>query len=181
MTGPDTSPCASSSVLPLTLRNRTAGSIGVTRVALQGADASSFLLRADECTGAPVAAGDLCEVFLRFVPKAAGPRTATLAVTDASGRVRRVQLDGLALAGRTGWTMEGDTGDDLSGGRSYTYLPADSRLHFRGTRAGIHASVEGSNGDRWSADLVPAARRHPGHGHVHGGRAATRSTAAGWT
>ena len=156
LTWPDTSPGASSSVVPITLRNRTSGGIAVSRVALQGPDAASFLVRADECTGVVVAAGDLCEVFLRFVPTAAGPRTATLAVTDAAGRVRRVQLDGHGTVGRTGWTMKGEAGDYISGGRSYAYSPADARLSFTGGRSGVFASVLGADGDDWSAQLVPA-------------------------
>ena len=90
LTWPDTAPGAAATTVPVTLRNRAASAVGVTGVALRGADAGSFLVRADECTGAVVAAGDLCEVFVRFVPKAAGPRTATLIVTDGAGRVRRV-------------------------------------------------------------------------------------------
>ena len=52
--------------------------------------------------------------------------------------------------------MKGEAGDYISGGRSYTYSPADSRLSFTGTRRGIAARVVGSGGDDWSADLEPA-------------------------
>lgn len=157
VTWPDTYPTARATTVPVAVRAVGAEPVQVSSVRVYGSQAADFTVRGDECTGTVVEPGDLCQVLLRFSPQAAGPRTAKLAVTDAAGRVQRLQLDGAGTTGRTSWAMAGDAGDWISGGRSYSYSAASSVVVAQGSRSRVHADVEGPDGTYWSADFTPAA------------------------
>ena len=152
---PDTHPTTNSATVPVTLRAFGASPVSVSSVRMTGPQAADFVVRSDECTGVVLEAGDLCEVYVRFVPRAAGPRTAVLAVTDSAGRKRYVQLDGAGMTGRTSWSMQGAAGDHVSQGLSYSYTPANAVIAASGSRSYIRAAVEGRNGDRFTAEFTP--------------------------
>ena len=134
------------------------------------------MVRSDKCTGVALRAGGLCQVFVRFVPRTAGPRTAVLVITDSAGRVHRVQLDGAGVTGWTSWSMRGDAGDWISQGRSYSYSPANGVLHLSGDRSRIHAVMHTADGFLLTAEFIPGegknlavgtypnANRHPQNG-----------------
>lgn len=151
---PDTYPTSSSTTVPVTLRALGASPVSVSSVRVTGSQAADFVVRSDECTGVVLEAGDLCEVFVRFVPRAAGPRTAVLALSDSAGRKRYVQLDGAGVTGRTSWSMRGDAGEYISQGLSYSYTPADAVIAASGSRSYVRAAV-GRNGDGFTAEFTP--------------------------
>jgi sugar lactone lactonase YvrE len=69
----------------VTLTNPRDASLHVQFVSKGGANAGDFAIQSDGCTGADVPAnGGQCAVSIRFVPTAAGSRTATLTFTDAA-------------------------------------------------------------------------------------------------
>jgi hypothetical protein len=51
--------------------------------------------------------------------------------------------------------MKSDPGDYIGGGQTYKYTPKNATIDVRGTVAGVHASINGANGDWWYADFVP--------------------------
>ena len=153
---PDTHPTSASTTVPVTLRALGASPVSVTSVRVTGTQATHFMVPNDECTGVVLEAGDLCDVFVRFVPRLAGPRTAVLAITDSAGRTQRVQLDGAGVTGRTSWSMRGDAGDWVSQGLSYSYTPANAVIAASGARSGVRAAVQGRNGDWFYANFTPA-------------------------
>jgi hypothetical protein len=68
--------------------------LGVTSLAITGANASDFAEMADTC-GSSVAAGGTCTIGVTFTPSAVGQRAATLGITDnASGSPQTVNLSG---------------------------------------------------------------------------------------
>src|SRR5919204_859392 len=77
-------PGAAGKVVPVTLV--AAAPTQVKAVAVTGADAASFPLRLDECSGKTLVAGASCQVFVRFAPPGPGTRGAVLRLTDAAGR-----------------------------------------------------------------------------------------------
>jgi hypothetical protein len=98
----------------------------VSSVALTGTDASDFRVTRDGCTGLELAAGASCSVWVDFDPLAAGTRTASLTVTDASGATHSVPLQGFTYGGTTRFVAISDPGDQLAQGHSYSFGgPAD--------------------------------------------------------
>jgi Tol biopolymer transport system component len=70
-------------------QNVTVTSVGWTPVtftatAITGDDAADFVVSGDTCTGQAVAYGATCTVMVLHVPAAAGPRSATLSITDTA-------------------------------------------------------------------------------------------------
>jgi dipeptidyl aminopeptidase/acylaminoacyl peptidase len=79
----------------VTLTNRGDADLIVSRVALTGPDAGSFLSSADGCTGHTVGAGQSCTMVVRFRPLGTGAKTARLEFThNAPDTARSVALSG---------------------------------------------------------------------------------------
>jgi hypothetical protein len=152
---PDTYPISTSTTVPVTLRAVGASPVRVSSVRVSGAQAADFVVSSDECTGVVLRAGGICEVFVRFIPRAAGPRTAVLAITDGSGQLSSAQLGGAGVAGRTSWSMQGDAGDWISQGLSYSYTPANGVIAPSGDRGHVQAVMHGHNGDFFTAEFSP--------------------------
>ena len=74
----------SSAAAMFTLANNGNAALGISSVALAGANANSFSLGSNTC-GTTLAAGASCKVSVTFLPTVAGSATATLNVVDASG------------------------------------------------------------------------------------------------
>lgn len=79
----------------ITLSNTGVGLLMVRTVSLTGEHASDFSL-ANTC-GTPIEKSESCEIEVRFLPTAAGDRTAVIEVVDNAGS-RRVSLVGSATA-----------------------------------------------------------------------------------
>jgi hypothetical protein len=126
----------------------------ITSVSVVGDAAADFPVRLDDCTG--TAPASPCDVWVRFVPTAAGVREAWLRVADAAGGVTEVPLEAFAYGGTTGLTMQSDAGDWVGHGQSYSYGPTSS-YGISGSRSGVHVSVDGANGDWWYLDFVPSS------------------------
>ncbi|MDP9396045.1 MAG: hypothetical protein M3Q27_18045 [Actinomycetota bacterium] len=153
VTWPDTYPIGGGTTVPVTVRAMGPSGVDVASATLAGPDAGHFLVRADNCTGAHLEPDDVCQVHVRFMPTAAGPRSAALVLRTTSGASRRVQLDGLGTVGTTAWTMAGDAGDYISGGRSYSYSASRDGISAAGSESRVSVSVDGANGDWWTADF----------------------------
>ncbi|HEV3323699.1 MAG TPA: choice-of-anchor D domain-containing protein [Solirubrobacteraceae bacterium] len=85
----------------------TAGSetLQIHHLQLDGADASDFIVTADDCSGATLEPGEACTFMVRFLPSATGQRSATLIVhTDPA-----VTLE-LSLSGEGGELPTGAQG-----------------------------------------------------------------------
>jgi IPT/TIG domain len=153
---PTTDVGAPNTVVPVTVV--ATGSTTITGVSVTGTNAANFAIRADECSGLAMSAGDACEVWLRFVASAPGVREATLHVTDSTGGAYPVSLQGFAYGGTTAVTMTSDTGDYIGQGQTWSYsLAQGDQIGMGGGRSYAGFGVNGANGDWWSADFVPAA------------------------
>jgi hypothetical protein len=61
--------------------NTGSGALGFDRVSLGGTELDQFVVSGDDCSGAVLAAGERCEVRVRFVPDGVGLKHATLKVS----------------------------------------------------------------------------------------------------
>jgi hypothetical protein len=83
-----------------------AGPVQIGQLELTGTDAAEFTIVADACSGSVLAAGDTCNLALRFAPAQPGTRSASLEIpTDSSSSPLAVPLSatgGSASGGGTG-------------------------------------------------------------------------------
>jgi hypothetical protein len=138
--------------VPATLVAAGPAQVGTFSVA--GAQATDFPKQADDCSGATSAAGDACEVWVRFAPGAPGTRTAVLRI-PAGGTTHEVDLQGFADGGRTRVVMHSDDGDTIGGGLDHSYTYPDSDIGARARPGQVSFSVDHVNGDWWYADFAP--------------------------
>jgi Abnormal spindle-like microcephaly-assoc'd, ASPM-SPD-2-Hydin len=84
----------------VTLTNVAPADLTIHAVALRGADAGSFIVRGDTCTGQTLAGGQTCTVQVRFRPLGAGAKTAALRFSDSAiDSPHTVQLAGTGTPG----------------------------------------------------------------------------------
>jgi hypothetical protein len=148
---PDVAVGAGSQTIPITFF--ATDDATVSSVQLRGPDTKHFLIKEDDCTGVSLAAGDGCQVWLRFVPLAKGPRMANLALRLSTGQVRTVQLDGFGVGGRTEVVMQSDSGDYIGQGLSYDYKPTNAVIAASGSHTDFSAGVSANDGSWWSFDF----------------------------
>jgi hypothetical protein len=88
----------------------TAGSeaLQIHNVQLSGANASDFIITADECTGETLQPAETCTLFVRFAPGAEGSRSASLIVYAANATDLEVSLSG--EGGQLLSSVEGEPG-----------------------------------------------------------------------
>ncbi len=141
---------------PVPVLFTAAQSTTIAGVAVTGDDENDFRITRDGCTGLELAAGAECSVWVDFDPLAAGTRTASLTVTDASGATHSVPLQGFAYGGTTRFIANSDPGDQLAGGNSYTFSgPADD-VSASGTPELIRfAATDGTDG--FQGEFAPPA------------------------
>ena len=152
---PTTDVGAPNTVVPVTVIANAP--VTINGVSLTGTNASDFAIRANECSGLALAAGDSCQVWLRFVAAAAGVGQATVHITDSSGGAYDVSLQGFAYGGTTSVTMTSDAGDYIGQAKPWSYSLANGdEIGLGGGRTYAGFGVNGANGDWWSADFVPA-------------------------
>lgn len=68
----------------ITLTNLTDPATGVLTYSITGTHAADFDMQTDNCSGGTPTRGSGCSVTIRFLPSAAGARTATLTITDGT-------------------------------------------------------------------------------------------------
>jgi hypothetical protein len=66
----------------ITITNTSQGTLAVTGLTPGGGNPSDFPVLSDGCSGQRVVAQGVCSVTVAFIPKASGPRSATLTFTD---------------------------------------------------------------------------------------------------
>ncbi|HEX5502868.1 MAG TPA: choice-of-anchor D domain-containing protein, partial [Thermomicrobiales bacterium] len=93
----------------VTLTNTGQGTVGVSGVAVAGANSGDFVKTSDACSGAALAPGATCAVGVAFAPTAVGNRAATLLFTDnVADSPQRVALGGAGTpappSGPSGWS-----------------------------------------------------------------------------
>jgi hypothetical protein len=142
-----------STVVPVTLVAFDAP-VTLTGVSIVGGNASDFLVRSDECSGETLPPGGSCQVWVRFVPSAAGTRLSTLRVTGG-GTQRDISLQGFAFGGTTRVNMTSDSGDYIGQGRPWSYTVANSLIAAGGIRQHVGFGIDGADGSWWYADFVP--------------------------
>ncbi|MDA0181607.1 hypothetical protein OJ997_14980 [Solirubrobacter phytolaccae] len=127
----------------------------IVRAELAGAAAADFVVRDDRCSGATVATGTACEVWVRFMPKSAGTRLATLRVTDAAGGTTDVPVQGFAYGGQRSFVIDSDPL-----GNRYAYgaeAYSDARwADVDGPRRGLNVSVIDAEDRNWNLHLTGA-------------------------
>jgi hypothetical protein len=69
----------------VTLTNAGSAPLIIGQVDVSGANTSDFAKAADGCTGSVLRAGESCSVSVRFAPRAAGSRNASLTFSDNAG------------------------------------------------------------------------------------------------
>ena len=85
----------------ITLTNVSAPDLAVSAVEVDGADAASFPLSSETCTGATLATEERCTLQVRFRPLGTGPMSATIRFSDSGGDTppQTVRLSGKATPG----------------------------------------------------------------------------------
>ena len=130
----------------------TAGSeaLQIHNVQPSGADASDFIVTADECSGETLQPAETCTLLVRFAPSAEGLRSASLTVHAANATGLEIPLSGEGgqlPAGEKG--AQGEPGKQGSQG-----LPGQQGpLGFKG-KTGAHGS-KGAKGARGPAGAKP--------------------------
>jgi hypothetical protein len=141
--------------------------LGAASVA--GATAGDFPIRADDCAGKSLGAGEQCQVSVGFTPAAAGTRLATLRIPRSDGRASEVALQGFSYGGRTRLVMSSDAGDWIGDGQSYSYTPANAVIHPTfGAREGVRFYVNPASGGYWEGNFSPAEGGVIAPGHYAG-------------
>jgi hypothetical protein len=162
---PETDIGSPNTVVPVTIR-AVSGADTITGASVTGTNAADFTIRADECSGKPLAAGASCQIWVKFVSAGAGTRVAALHLTDAGGAPADVQLQGFAHGGTKAVNMTSDSGDYIGAGQTYSYTPQNGDdIEMGGGRTYVGFAINGANGDWWYADfeapkgdiLVPGA------------------------
>ncbi|HVM26581.1 MAG TPA: choice-of-anchor D domain-containing protein, partial [Mycobacteriales bacterium] len=178
---PDEYPGVRGRPVPVTIVNTSALAITVGTPRITGPGSDSFIVASNACTS-PVAAGSSCTVHARFQPTAAGDRRATLEIpADSSRTTWTVGLQGAGETGHTSWQMRGDAGDYISGGRSYSWTPANATISGYGAESFVSIGVQGAEGNWFTAEFAPGrndvllpgvtyegARRYPFHSPAPG-------------
>jgi hypothetical protein len=144
---------AHGSTVPVTVFADTARTMA--RVSVTGADADSFPVKDDGCTGKALAVGGSCQVLVGFAPTSAGSRTATLHVEDTNGRDNAAILQAFSYGGTTKLVMHSDSGDFVGNGKDWSYTPANASLGAGGSPQHLAFGVLGADGRAWHVDLVP--------------------------
>jgi len=151
--------------VPVYLRNAGATSVPIGTASLQGFAASDFSLVADGCSGAVLAPGSSCDLFLRFRASQRGPRSAILELPHGS-RAAVVQLDALVRPGTTSLTMKSQSGDYIGQGQSYKFTTANASFRFFASPSGLEQNLTSSDGQWWTVDMYPGYRRRAGRGQL---------------
>ncbi len=116
----------------LQLRNESADPYEVDAATLAGADLGEFSIRADDCTEAVLAPGELCAVAVRFQPESTGAQGATLRLRGEAGVVvARLSGEGVAAA-RSGVASTASEVATVAGGRVLLHFNARPRASGRG-------------------------------------------------
>ena len=90
-----------SSPLSFSIGNTGTTAVNFTSIALTGANAADFAIASSNC-GNSLAVGSYCPVYVTFTPKALGPRTAAVTITDnATGSPQSVPLSGTGQTNTT--------------------------------------------------------------------------------
>jgi hypothetical protein len=143
---------------------------------IMGDDPADFNVREDDCNGKTLAAGSQCQVWVRFVPTDPGDRDAELSIPEQGGDGVSVPLSGFVYGGTTSAKLVSDPGDWVGAGETYSYDPGNATIVASGDREYVGFSIDGDNGDWWSAEfeagngdiLVPgdtySATRYPFNG-----------------
>jgi len=88
----------SSTAQVVTVSNTTSSTLNLTSIAITGTNGGDFTQTAETC-GATLGAGTSCTISIAFSPTGAGPRSATLTITDnALGSPQTVTLAGSGVA-----------------------------------------------------------------------------------
>jgi hypothetical protein len=125
---------------PVTVRATAPVELGNARIT--GADAASFSIVSDGCSGQSLAAGASCQVLTRFSAGAPGARTATLEVGPAQST-----LQGFNYGGRTRLDINGQPGNSNPEPPVFgAFTPPDSWFDVSGrnTSAGFYVAGRGS-------------------------------------
>jgi hypothetical protein len=137
-------------VVPVSVR---AGGSAVTveSVSVSGPSEGDFAVELDECTGSEVPPGDVCDVWVSFVPGKEGTRSGTLNVAGDGGLDLEVPLVGFAHGGFTQVLLDSDAGDWIGGGGFFAYDPSVATIGVFGDSSRVVFFVESFDGDDWSA------------------------------
>jgi hypothetical protein len=154
---PDGYPGVGGQTVPVTAINTGTENISLGRASLHGLNAGDFKVRVDDCAGTTLGPGDLCEVWVRFIPLLAGPRVAKLRIPKVGATPEFITLDGFGTPGKTKWTMHSDPGDYIGAGRDWYYTPKNAVIAAGGSRTIMHFSMDGNQGDWWYADFDPSS------------------------
>lgn len=149
-----------SAPVPVTFAARRAVRPAGARIT--GPGRRDYQVRLDECRARQLRARGRCQVFVRFAPRHAGTRRATLLIGGT-----RVALRGTAPRGRSSVVLRSERGDRVGQGRTYRYSAANATIVASGNRRRVHFAILG-RGDRWDADfeapaddiLAPGLYRH---------------------
>lgn len=85
---------SSSTAKTITIRNAGSALLYISSITLTGADASSFAIRNDNCSGKIITVSGSCTVEGLFLPTAAGVKTATVSIASTASNSVSVSLRG---------------------------------------------------------------------------------------
>lgn len=153
---PDGEQGAPATDAPVVVVNASSSPVTVGNPTVEGPDAASFPISANECGNEALAPGDSCIVWVDFATSKGGENAARLLVPE-NGTVHEVLLRGWVLTGTTRFTMDSESGDYIGQGESNEYTPENASIAVGGTRQHVGAWIEGEDGSWWSADFSPSS------------------------
>ena len=118
-----------------TLRNEGAAPLELAGVSVTGADPDQFALSGDECTDTVLAAGEECEVRVRFAPGGTGAKTARLRIGSPAGPFSA------NLSGTGSVPVGGPFGASANGASLVVIAPATAPSRYRKARRFKHGTT----------------------------------------
>ena len=112
----------------------------------------NFPIAEDDCSGHALAAGDSCQVWVRFTPIGAGTYDGSLVAHLRDGAVT-VPLQGFSYGGASGVTLHGDPGEPLTHGGDLGYSPANANIWVDGSDD-VRFEAWGADGAIVTGDLA---------------------------
>jgi hypothetical protein len=136
---------------PVTIR---AGSAPVhfSKHELTGADAASYAVTSDGCSGTTLPAGGTCQVHVQFAPTQPGQRSASLRLVRDGGHSTTVPLSGYGYGGTTGYSLDVQPDDPKFPDMHYTaanarFFADGPQPYDSGTRENNPIAVGSDDGD----------------------------------
>jgi hypothetical protein len=128
--------------VPILVGNPASSSVQLGSASIIGAEATSFSIGSDGCSGTVLLAYSTCVIEVTSNDSKLGAARASLLIPEGD-LVHEVALSGWTLSGETTLTMTSDPGDVFGQGQTYNYSSADTSFEVRGTPESFGGQIWG--------------------------------------